>query len=387
VSVVFSKPPWESVPLPAALPYRVIWAALPALRTRSGAPLRPLTAVTVAREVRRLLADDPELVVHGNGEEAALVPSLRADDDKFGFVMTPRYPWLPGAPSPLGSRPGLLRRALPLALQPKYWLLGRALRGADKICPTSAYAARLVESCYGLPASEMSVIPNGVSDEFIAPALAAVGGSFDPPDLRVHAVPELSLEAGPLGALAGREFALYFGRIAREKGVDTILQALALTEHPHQFVFAGRGPALAALQASARRLGLERRVEFLTWLDAPQLAALVRQASFAVLPSLEESFGNTMAEAMALGVPVISTTAGSIPELIEHEQSGLLIEPGDAPALARAMNRLSADAQLRRALGAAGRARAQARYSWSATASSFERIYQAALQIRRSPGT
>src|SRR5262245_15559702 len=73
VSVVYTKPPWEAVQLPAALPYQPLWAALPAFRSRSGALLRPLTSLSVARQVERLARHGAELVVHGNGEEAALI--------------------------------------------------------------------------------------------------------------------------------------------------------------------------------------------------------------------------------------------------------------------------------------------------------------------------
>jgi glycosyltransferase involved in cell wall biosynthesis len=131
---------------------------------------------------------------------------------------------------------------------------------------------------------------------------------------------------------------------------------------------------LASLQARVRQLQLERRVHFVTWLDAPQLAALVRRASFAVLPSLEESFGNTMAEALALGVPVISTTAGSIPEVVEHGRTGLLVPVGDAVALGGAIRALSGDAELRRKLGEAGRVEVRGRLGWDATAAAFERV-------------
>jgi glycosyltransferase involved in cell wall biosynthesis len=145
-------------------------------------------------------------------------------------------------------------------------------------------------------------------------------------------------------------------------------------------VFAGRGPELERLRQRARTLGLAHRVRFMTWLDAKALADLVRKASFAVLPSLEESFGNTMAEAMALAVPVISTTAGSIPELIEHNRTGVLVAPGSAPALSIAIRSLAHDAARRRELGSAAQAKVRAEFSWDAVAARFEGVYTAALE-------
>jgi glycosyltransferase involved in cell wall biosynthesis len=368
VAVVFTKPPWEQVPVPDALPYQVVWAALPALRSRSNAWLRPSTPIFVADQVRRLLGratSQPHAIVHGNGEEAALVPELRRSGAlrSFGFVMTPRYPSLPAG---LAADAPRLRKAWNAALRTKYVLLGRALRGADAVCPTSRYAAELIEHAYGLSGSLLHVTPNGVSDEFLR--VAAPGADSLP---RIACDPELEHSV----------FAIYFGRIAREKGVLTLIEALARSgPEPPLFVFAGRGPELPRLQARARALGLERRVRFITWLDAEELAGLVRRASFAVLPSREESFGNTMAEAMALAVPVISTTAGSIPELIEHDRTGVLVAPGDADALAQAMRALAGDASRRRAIGAAARAHVVEHLTWDASAASFERIYEGTLE-------
>jgi glycosyltransferase involved in cell wall biosynthesis len=102
-----------------------------------------------------------------------------------------------------------------------------------------------------------------------------------------------------------------------------------------------------------------------------------------VLPSLEESFGNTMAESMALGVPVLSTTAGSIPEVVKHGEHGLLVPPDDAQALAAAMGALGADPALRARLGAAGKVYASAHFTWDASAAAFERVYAQALANNR----
>ena len=360
MQVVYTKPPWEQVPLPDALPYEVVWAALPALRSQSNALLRPTTPFFVAREVDRLLRrGSGAAVVHGNGEEAALIPELRArSSTRFGFVMTPRYPALPAAFERGFAQRSLALRSLLSVTHAKFVLLGRALAGADFVCPTSRFAAGLVERAYGLTASKLRVIPNGVSDEFLKPAPERES----PPQV---------------------PFAIYFGRLAREKGVHTLLDALAHAgPEPEMFVFAGRGPELEGLRDRARALGLAHRVRFMTWLDAKALSDLVRKASFAVLPSLEESFGNTMAEAMALAVPVISTTAGSIPELIENHRTGMLVEPDSVSELAEAIRTLANDARRRKDLGHAGQVRVRAEFSWDAVAARFEAVYGEALAVR-----
>lgn len=363
VQVVYTKPPWEQVPLPDALPYEVVWATLPALRSRSSALLRSTTPWFVARAVDRLLRRGGAAVVHGNGEEAAYVPELRANPQhrQFGFVVTPRYPALPAAFENGEARRSAAVRALLSVTHTKYVLLGRALAGADFVCPTSRFAAALVQRAYALDPQKLRVIPNGISDEFLKSKLAR----------EAHDAP------------VQVPFAIYFGRLAREKGVHTLLDALASAgPEPETFVFAGRGPELERLRQRARTLGLAHRVRFMTWLDAKALADLVRKASFAVLPSLEESFGNTMAEAMALAVPVISTTAGSIPELIENNRTGVLVPPGSAPALSIAIRSLAHDAPRRRELGLAAQAKVRTEFSWDAVAARFEGVYTAAQENR-----
>lgn len=367
VSVVYTKPPWEDVALPPDLPYEATWAALPAVRSASGAVLRPTTPFFVARRVARLLAADggERAVVHGNGEEAALVSRLRRRERRFGFVMTPRYPSLPrvfDAPVVMNSWPG---RLLVGAVATKYAWLGVALRGADTVCPTSRAAADMVQRAYLLERSKLEIVPNGISVEFLAADDAvepqAAGAELDT-------------------FVRGGDFAIYFGRIAREKGVHTIVDALARlgTDAP-RFVFAGRGPEQARLASRIAQVGLASRVHFAPWLDAKALSRVVRRAAFAVLPSFEESFGNTMAEAMAAGVAVISSTAGSIPEVVDDGVTGLLVAPGDDRALAETMRTLLGNVDRRRALAAAGQERARSRYTWDASAAQFEAVYARTL--------
>lgn len=358
VTVVFTKRPWERVQLPADLPYDVVWATM--------ALARRTTPFFVAKEARRLInATDSAMpvIVHGNGEESALIGELkrRASTRRFGFVVTPRYPNFPSVLQHDVTEQSPLALALMTVAQTKYAWLGRALRNADWICPTSRSAADMVQRAYGLDRARMTVVPNGISEEF----------------LRTPNDDSITLDAGLRDFVARGDFAIYFGRIVREKGVHTLIEALA---HPAasklRVVFAGRGPALDEIQARAHSLGIGDRVLFSTWLDAKQLSSLVRRASFAVLPSLEESFGNTMAESMALSVPVISTTAGSIPELITHERTGVLVAPEDHEALARAMASLADNAEQRARLGAAGRTHVERNLTWDASAAAFETIYE-----------
>lgn len=95
----------------------------------------------------------------------------------------------------------------------------------------------------------------------------------------------------------------------------------------------------------------------------------------AVLPSLEESFGNAIVEAMACGIPVITTNAGSIPEIITQNKNGIMIEPGNSHQLASDIENLLNNPEKRRSLGKSARETVVSKYSWESTAKRYLSIY------------
>ena len=105
------------------------------------------------------------------------------------------------------------------------------------------------------------------------------------------------------------------------------------------------------------------KVRFLGHVPQPYLPSLFSRAAVAVFPSYNEAFGLACAEAMACGAAVVMTARGSGPELVEHGQSGLLVEPEDPRAIAVAIQRLLGDATLRRRLGAAARSRVAEKFN------------------------
>lgn len=342
VTVVYTRPPWECIDVPPRLPYELRWAALPAVRSRADAVLRPLSAVAVAAVVGELAREDPALVVHANGEEGALLPRLRRRL-RFGLAITPRYPSYPA------ELRGRFARAWAWARHPKFAALGLALRGADRWCPTSGSAAASVERTYGLPRERCRVVPNGLAPEF-----AAV--------VRRH-----DAAAGPI---------VFFGRMTVEKGPMLVLEALARLGDPTvRALFVGRGPEQARVRERARALGIGDRIEMIDWLEPVALAERLAGASIVVLPSREESFGNAMVEAMATGAPLVTTRAGSIPELLDDGVHAELVPVDDLAATAAAIARLRREPARGAALGRAARAHVAARYGWDATARAFEAVY------------
>jgi glycosyltransferase involved in cell wall biosynthesis len=146
--------------------------------------------------------------------------------------------------------------------------------------------------------------------------------------------------SGSSGANAGERYALYAGRLSPEKGVE-LLPDLATRIAPIPLLVAGDGPSRAALEAAARtRPGLR----LLGHLSAEALAEHLANAAVVLIPSLfYETFCYAVAEALALERPVVASRIGAIPELIEHEATGLLVPPGDPDALANATRRALED--------------------------------------------
>ena len=126
----------------------------------------------------------------------------------------------------------------------------------------------------------------------------------------------------------------------------------------------------------ARELGIEDRVTITGRVDREQLVRLYSETQLLVSPSLYEGFGLPAAEAMACGTPVLATTAGAFPEVIEDGVSGLLVPPGNAQALADAIEGLMDDSGLRTRLGQAGRRRIVDHFSWRETATRTLALYE-----------
>nr|WP_237476562.1 glycosyltransferase family 4 protein [Lichenibacterium sp. 6Y81] len=158
---------------------------------------------------------------------------------------------------------------------------------------------------------------------------------------------------------------LCVGRAVPKKGLDTLLDALALLPQGRHWrlVHVGGGPELKALKLRAAAAGLAARVDWLGPLDQAAVLDQYRAADLFALPCRVAGDGdrdglpNVVVEAQSQGLAVASTAVGGVPELVEDGINGLLVPPDDAPALAAALDALVTDPDRRRALGRAGQAR------------------------------
>jgi glycosyltransferase involved in cell wall biosynthesis len=153
---------------------------------------------------------------------------------------------------------------------------------------------------------------------------------------------------GNVGIIVG------MGRFSREKGFDLLLRAMSRVRAPARLLLLGEGRAEEKLRKLAKELGISEKVEFLGFRKNPY--PVLRDATVFVLPSRYEGFPNGLAEAMALGVPCIATRCRTGPEeLIADGENGLLVPVEDPETMARAIDRLLGDPELRERLGASAR--------------------------------
>lgn len=210
-----------------------------------------------------------------------------------------------------------------------------------------------------------------------SPSTVRALADYDVPPERCTVVPP-GTEPAPLAAGSGRgeQWVLFCAAsLTPRKGHAVLFRALARLRHlSWRLECAGSDtldPASAALSRGLiEELGLMDRVELLGELDADALAARYQQADLFVLPSWYEGYGMVLAEALARGLPIVSTTAGAIPDTVPAE-AGLLVPPGDEAALAEALARVMTEPELRQQLAAGARAARRTLPDWSNVCGQF----------------
>ncbi len=223
-----------------------------------------------------------------------------------------------------------------------------AARRAYAVLSVSEYSRRRILEWSGLPEKRVVNVGNGV------------GPPFEPEGERYR---------------PGFPYVLYAGNFRPHKNVPCLLRAFDGVDYPElRLLLTGRPDA--AIAAQVARLGLQGRVCFLGTLSDSELAAVYRGALCLVLPSLVEGFGLPALEAMACGTPAIVSNRAALPEVAGD--AGVLVDPDDAEALRRAMEKVLGDPELRAAMRKAGLERAGC-YRWHRVVARVREVLEAAL--------
>jgi glycosyltransferase involved in cell wall biosynthesis len=190
----------------------------------------------------------------------------------------------------------------------------------------------------------------------------------------VRRTPPLGIRAR-LGLDADTLIAANVAALVAHKDHATLVRAAGLLRQalpPLHWVVAGEGADRHALERLRAELGLDHRVHLLGHLDEP--ARLIADATCFVMSSREEGLGTSVLEAMALGIPVASTSAGGLPEMLQ-DGAGLLVPPGDPAALAAAVERLVRDPTLARDIGTKAAQRVE-RFTAARMAEAVRSVYR-----------
>lgn len=298
--------------------------------------LLPLFVVAFARAVRRAVREFAPHVVHAHWWLPA------------GWLVRARG--VPYVVTCHGSDVRLLDRG------PWWrWLARPVFRGAGAVTAVSRFLADDVRRLGAVPAERVAALPMPVDVAHFERGRAVP--KAEPPRL------------------------LYAGNLVPSKGVDLLIEALAQLRArgvPCRVKVLGQGSAEAELRALAARLGVARDVEWSPFVPQDAMPAEYGASTVTVLPTRgrAEGLGLALVEALLAGSAVVGSPAGGIPEVVEHERTGLLFRDGDPADLAAQLERLLTDAALRRRLSDAGYGRVRERHDPDASSARFWELYR-----------
>jgi glycosyltransferase involved in cell wall biosynthesis len=209
----------------------------------------------------------------------------------------------------------------------------------------------------------------------------AIGNGLAPS--RCHVVPYFTRRPATPPPPSGEAVMAFVGRISSGKGLNTLLRSLALVRGEwDRLLVSGDGWALAEAQSLSTTLGLQSKVSFLGWCGREGIRDILREAQVVVVPShWPEPFGIVGIEAMAQARPVIASRVGGIPEWLDEDETGLVVEAGDERSLARSIDTLLADPERASAMGREGWQRV-GRFSEAAHLAGLDTVYEDALSER-----
>ncbi len=327
----------------------------------------PLFGWRAGRLAARLVAQGGVRIVHGHGAAALGYALARARDplETVPFVFNPHGLEEFGGTDP--ARAPLKR----LAYRPLQAAVRACAAAADRVLATDEALVPVIARHLGVAPEKAPVVPNAVDLERFAARPAG----------------EARRLRASIGAGEGDSLLVAVGRLEANKGFHVLIEALArLARGPAQpawrLVIVGDGPRRAALRRQVREAGLQERVRLRGRVPDEEVQAWYAAATLFVHPTLYEGSSLVTLEAMAHRRAVVATAAGGIPDKVVPGVTGWLVPPGDAAALAGALRAALAARERLPALGEAGRAVVEERFSWPAVTDRLLALYAEVLAGR-----
>jgi len=239
----------------------------------------------------------------------------------------------------------------------------RLILESDQIIVCSEYMREGLISIFNAQDEKITVIPNGIEP------------------LKV----ERNIEDF-FPELKQKKYIFSIGRIVKEKGFETILEAAAFAKEMGLkcfFVVAGKGPMLETYQQQITARKLDKYAAFVGYITDEQRNALIQGSEMAVIPSLYEPFGIAALETMILGKPTIVSNTGGMKGIVKHFQTGLLMVPGDAKSLLEQIDFLMNNPEKAEEIGGKGREIVKSLYGWKRIASETNSVMEDTILNKR----
>ena len=233
----------------------------------------------------------------------------------------------------------------------------RVVRKLNHFVTVSQCALEDITQEFNLSPKRFSIVPNGINTE------------------RFRPLPEIPREKNRIITTTSADTPL--------KGLYFLLHAVAriVQDHPIRLIIVGQPKKNSGILRQIQKLNLGERIRFTGPLSQDAFTREYARATLAIVPSIYEGFGLPAGEAMACGVPVVSTTGGALPEVVGD--AGMLVPPGDAKALSAAIRHLLDHPHEAAALGKAGYMRVQRQFTWKQAAKQTVAAYRKVIHDHR----
>lgn len=356
VTVLYTGPHPQRSPKIIETDYHVEWASY--IGYPWTAVFRQMNAYTVYQKLKHIHTRYRFDVINAIAEEALLLPKFCRDTGARLFFSI-EHPQLSSI-RPTLKWPNLLHFILSV-VRTRDLLINRFVcRQTEGVITPSEYTKSQACRYFQIEPSNIRVINHGVIDEMLLEDLEPAQRSPD----------------GPF---------LFFGRFEPQKGVDLLIKAYyRLSKEKIAFkrdlILIGSGPHEKEYRNMVSNLGIQESVRFEGWQSTRNIREQMSKASLCVLPSRSESFGLSMAETLAQGLPLITASAGSIPEVVDFGQGAWLAKPDDENSLLKMICEALDDYPESLKKARHGRDYVRSRFTWQKAAQDYETFYQDTLE-------